>query len=95
MKYNTNDILVISNYDSACWFSIMIDGYIIDRDELDDNGYAHKRFPKGLRNKAKLILRHYTFDKVDDFKKYVLENYFQYKQIIFCEDGNIEVWKDK
>ena len=94
MKYKTNDILIISDYDCACWFSIMIDGHIIDRDELDDNGFARKRFPKGLRNKAKLIFRHYIFDRFVDFKKYVVENYSYYKQIIFCQDGGIEVWKE-
>lgn len=86
-----NNILIISVYDSGYGFSILIDNYVISREELE---YPHHRYPRGLRQTAKTICE-ISWDK-EAIKCYVeLNLYSQFKHIIYCEDGSIEVWKDE
>lgn len=80
--------IIISVYDSCVNWSIYIDGYIIDYDELE---YPRRHFPKGLRKIAKEI--HNVCIWGDDIKEYLLRKFNNYYSIIYCEDGNIEVIK--
>ena len=80
--------IIISVYDSCVNWSIYIDGYIIDRDELD---FPHRHFPKPLRQIAKEIRNAYHWDCCD--KEYLLRKFSNYDSIIYCENGNIEVLK--
>lgn len=82
------DTVIISAYDSCVNWSIYIDGYIIDREELD---YPCRRFPKGLRKIAKETYIACLY--WDNFFEYLLKKFSNYDSIIYCENGGIEIIK--
>ena len=82
------DTIIISVYDSCVGWSIYIDGYIIDRDELD---YPRRHFPKGLRQIAREVRRACVWNTC--IKEYLLRKFNNYYSIIYCEDGGIEIIK--
>lgn len=85
------DVVIISVYDSCVDWSIFIDGYIIDREELE---YPHKHFPKGLRQIARETYNAFCwgFSEVNEID-YLCRKFSNYYSIILCEDGGIEIIK--
>jgi len=72
------DLVIISDYDYACQFSVMIDEKVYNtsnRSAIFDE-----------------ILTEYRYMYENEFKKWLKEK-FKNKTIIICEDGNIEVLK--
>ena len=82
------NIIIVDIYDSAYGWSILIDGYVITREELD---YPHHRFPKGLRQLAREVFNACRMS--ENTKEYYLTKFFNYDHIIECENGSIEIIK--
>lgn len=86
-----NNIIIISIYDSCVGWSIFIDGFIIDREELL---YPYHRYPKGLRKLAKEVYNTCSYmSYTNEFNKYLIDKFSKYEKIIVVEDGGIEVIK--
>lgn len=74
------DLVIISIYDCGCWFSVIIDEKVYNTNNRSD------LFDE--------ILSAYHNDYTSDFKEYLKEK-FKNKNIILCEDGDIEVIQKK
>ena len=83
------DTLIISMYDSCVGWSVFIDGYIIDREELE---YPRHRYPNGIRLLAKEIYTKCDYGR-KGLEEYLLKKFNNYYSIIICEDGGIEIVK--
>lgn len=84
-------IAVISVYDSGVWFSVCLDGVVIDRDTIQGDYWSKTRvIRRNLKNIARRIYYgyadHYSYS---DFVKILSD----YDKIFYCEDGNVEVLK--
>lgn len=74
------DIILISNYDSGYGFSIMIDGKIIHRSNTEEDNIADK------------VFREYNYYFCShDFKEFCEKEFGENKQIIICDNGDIEL----
>lgn len=75
------DTIIISNYDHAYYWSIYLDGKIYTRKDIEsikeDNPIKH------LFN----AYSNWNFINIED----ILSKYFEYKTLIECDDGFIEI----
>lgn len=73
------DIILISSYDSGYCFSIMVNGKIIHKSDDEEENIADK-----VRSKY-----YHCFSS--EFKEFCKKEFGTDKQIIVCEDGDIEL----
>lgn len=84
-------IAIISYYDSAVWFSIYLNGTIIDRDCI--LGYYNDKTRVISRDKKSIARRVYTNLRDRWDLERVKEILNDYDKIFLCEDGNVEELK--
>ena len=83
-------IAIISVYDSGVWFSVCLNGVVIDRDTIQ--GYYNNK-TRVIRRDLKIIARriyeaYYDYN-FSDFVKILSD----YDKIYYCENGDVEVLK--
>lgn len=74
--------LIVSSYDSGFCWSVSIDGQVYNRydtEKMDD------------KNPIKMLFESYYGYPYNYDIEYVLKNYFKYKTLIECIDGNIKI----
>lgn len=83
-------IAIISAYDSGVWFSVCLDGVVIDRDTIQGDYWSKTRV---IRRNLKYIARkiYYAY-RESHFSEFV-DILSDYDKIFYCEDGNVEVLK--
>ena len=87
---NENKIAIISVYDSGVWFSVCLNGVVIDRDTIQGYYWSKTRvIRRNLKNIARRIYEAYLDRHYSEF----VEILSDYDKIFYCEDGNVEVLK--
>ena len=83
-------IAIISVYDSAVWFSVYLNGVVIDEDTIQ--GYYDNK-TRVIRRNLKEIARRLYDAYWDHHSSEFVEILSDYDKIFYCEDGNVEVLK--